>query len=939
MELAKSFEPRSIEGRWYAYWESRGLFKPSMRSDAQPFCIALPPPNVTGTLHMGHAFQHTLMDLLIRWHRMRGDNTLWQMGTDHAGIATHIVVENQLKAEGSSRRELGRERFVERVWKWKEESGSTITNQMRRLGASGDWSRERFTMDEGLSNAVVETFVRLYEDGLIYRGKRLVNWDPVLGTAVSDLEVENDEENGTLWEIRYPLADGSGDLAVATTRPETMLGDVAVAVNPDDPRYARFVGKSVQLPLTGRTIPVIADAYVDKDFGTGAVKITPAHDFNDFEVGQRHGLTPLEIFTLDAKLNDNAPEKYRGLDRYVARKAVLAALRAAGLVAGEKAHRMVVPRCGRTGEIVEPMLTDQWYVAMTKPAPADHPHFPGRSFQDTCLAAVNASLPDPDHPGRETRVRFVPEHWTSWYNNLLNNVHDWCISRQLWWGHRIPAWYDDAGSVFVARNAEEAAKRAGKPASALRQDEDVLDTWFSSALWCHSTLGWPEDTPELRTFLPSSVLITGFDIIFFWVVRMIMMTTYFTGKLPFRDVYINSIVRDEEGQKMSKSKGNILDPLDLVDGADLETLLAKQTSGLMLEKQRATIEKRTRKQFPKGIPAFGADAVRFTFASLATFGRTLNFDLNRCEGYRNFCNKLWNAARFVLMNVEGKDVGLDESKAAQFSVADRWIASRLQAAEAAVAEHLEAYRFDLAARAVYEFVWDEYCDWYVELAKVQLADNDEAKQRATRRTLVRVLETVLRLAHPFTPFITEELWQVVAPLAGKKGVSVSIEPYPAPQPEKKDPAAERELALLKELVNAVRELRGDAGVSAAEKVGLFIAGGTEFARRYESYLKPLARISEQTCVDVLPQRDAPTKVVEHFQLMLDIKVDVAAERARVAKEIARIEGEIGSNEAMLANESFVARAPASVVKEKRDRLAGLRATLEKLKPQLGRLSG
>ena len=939
MELAKSFEPRSIEGKWYAYWESHGLFKASMRSGAAPFCIQLPPPNVTGTLHMGHAFQQTLMDVLIRWHRMRGDNTLWQMGTDHAGIATQIVVENQLRAEGTSRRDLGRARFVERVWQWKQESGSTITNQMRRLGTSGDWSRERFTMDEGLSKAVVETFVRLYEDGLIYRGKRLVNWDPVLGTAVSDLEVENDEQTGTLWEIRYPLADGSGELAVATTRPETMLGDVAVAVNPDDPRYAHLVGKSVELPLTGRTIPVIADAYVDKDFGTGVVKITPAHDFNDFEVGQRHGLTPLEIFTLEAKLNDNAPAKYRGLDRYAARKAVLADLRSAGLVVGERTHKMVVPRCGRTGEIVEPMLTDQWYVAMTKPAPADHPFFPGRSFQDTCLAAVNASLRDPDHPGRETRVRFVPEHWTSWYNNWLENVHDWCISRQLWWGHRIPAWYDDAGNVFVARDAEEAAKRAGKPASALRQDEDVLDTWFSSALWCHSTLGWPEDTPELRTFLPSSVLITGFDIIFFWVVRMIMMTTYFTGKLPFRDVYINSIVRDEEGQKMSKSKGNIIDPLDLVDGADLEALLAKQTTGLMLEKQRATIEKRTRKQFPKGIPAFGADAVRFTFASLATFGRTLNFDLNRCEGYRNFCNKLWNAARFVLMNVEGKDVGVDESKPLEFSVADRWIVSRLQAAEAAVAEHLEAYRFDLAARALYEFVWDEYCDWYVELAKVQLADGDEAHQRATRRTLVRVLETVLRLAHPFIPFITEELWQVVAPLAGKKGVSVSTERYPAPQAEKNDPAAEREVAVLKDLVNAVRELRGDAGVGAGEKVGLFLAGGTEFALRYESYLKPLARVSQQTCVDALPQRDAPTKMVERFQIMLDIKVDVAAERQRVAKEIARIEGEIGRAEAKLANESFVARAPASVVKQERDRLAGFHATLEKLKPQLGRLSG
>jgi valyl-tRNA synthetase len=980
MELAKSFEPRSIEGKWYAYWESHGLFKPSMRPDAQPFCIALPPPNVTGTLHMGHAFQHTLMDLLIRWHRMRGDNTLWQMGTDHAGIATQIVVENQLRAENSSRRDLGRERFVERVWKWKQESGSTITNQMRRLGASGDWSRERFTMDEGLSNAVLETFVRLYDDGLIYRGKRLVNWDPVLGTAVSDLEVEKQEEDGKLWEIRYPLVDGSGFIAVATTRPETMLGDVAVAVNPDDERYASLVGKQVELPLTGRRIPVIADASVEKTFGTGAVKITPAHDFNDYAVWERHSSGALKgaphggllsIFKLDATLkssplddfswghraptggiveaddeglvgpptSDLIPEQYRGLDRFVARKRVLADLAAKGLIAAEKPHKMVVPRAGRTGEVVEPMLTDQWFVAMTKPAPATHPFFAGRSFKDICLAAVNASLPDPDHPGRETRVRFVPEHWTSWYNNWLDNVHDWCISRQLWWGHRIPAWYDDAGNVFVARNAEEAARRAGKPASALRQDEDVLDTWFSSALWCHSTLGWPEDTPELRTFLPSSVLVTGFDIIFFWVVRMIMMTTYFTGKLPFRDVYINSIVRDEEGQKMSKSKGNILDPLDLVDGAALETLLVKQTSGLMLEKQRAAIEKRTRKQFPKGIPAFGADAVRFTFASLATFGRTLNFDLERCEGYRNFCNKLWNAARFVLMNVEGKDVGLDESKAAQFSVADRWIVSRLQAAEAAVAEHLEAYRFDLAARAVYEFVWDEYCDWYVELAKVQLADGAEAHQRATRRTLVRVLETVLRLAHPFIPFITEELWQVVAPLAGKRGVSVSIEPYPAPQPEKKDPAAERELALLKDLVNAVRELRGDAGVGAGEKIGLFIAGGTEFAQRYESYLKPLARISEQTCVDVLPQRDAPTKVVEHFQLMLDIKVDVTAERTRVAKEIARIEGEIGRAEAKLANESFVARAPASVVKQERDRLAGFLATLEKLKPQLGRLSG
>jgi valyl-tRNA synthetase len=936
MELAKTFEPRSIEQKWYPFWESHGWFKPSMKEGAPPFCIQLPPPNVTGTLHMGHAFQQTLMDVLIRWHRMRGDNTLWQIGTDHAGIATQIVVENQLQAEGTSRRDLGRAAFIERVWAWKRESGSTITNQMRRLGASGDWSRERFTMDEGLSNAVLETFVRLYDDGLIYRGKRLVSWDPRLGTAVSDLEVENEEETGTIWEIRYPLADGSGHIAVATTRPETMLGDVAVAVNPGDERYRRLVGKEVDLPLTGRRIPIIADAAVDKDFGTGAVKITPAHDFNDYELAERHGLEPLTIFTLQASINDNAPAKYRGLDRYAARKAVLADLRADGLVVSEKPHKMVVPRCGRTGEVVEPMLTDQWFLAMSKPAPAGHPFFPGKSFKDVCLAAVNEGLSDPA-AGAPIRIRFVPEHWASWYNNWLDNVHDWCISRQLWWGHRIPAWYDDAGRVYVARNAEEAARKAGKPASALHQDEDVLDTWFSSALWCHSTLGWPEDTPELRTFLPSSVLVTGFDIIFFWVVRMIMMTTYFTGKIPFRDVYINSIVRDGEGQKMSKSKGNILDPLDLIDGTNLEDLVAKSTSGLLLEKQRETIAKRTRKQFPHGIPAFGADAVRFTFASLATFGRTLNFDLDRCEGYRNFCNKLWNATRFVLMNVEGRDVGLDEAKPIKLSIVDRWIVSRLQGTETTVAEQLQAYRFDLAARAVYEFVWDEYCDWYVELAKVQLAGGDDAQQRATRRTLVRVLETVLRLAHPFIPFITEELWQSVAPLAGKKGASISIQPYPLAQAEKKDPAAEQEISVVKQLINAVRQLRGDAGLGAGEKVGLFVAGGTQLARRYEPFVKPLARLSELTYVDALPRSEAPVTVVEHFQLMLDIRADPVAERQRLAKEQARVQGEITKAEAKLANETFVARAPAHVVHQERERLAGFHSTLAKLRLQLDRL--
>ena len=939
MAIGKSFDPRTIEAKWYPFWEAHGLFKPSMRRDRPAYCIPLPPPNVTGTLHMGHAFQHTLMDVLIRHHRMRGDNTLWQAGTDHAGIATQIVVENQLVAEGTSRQALGREAFVERVWTWKRESGSTISHQMRRLGASCDWSRERFTMDEGLSAAVIETFVCLYEDGLIYRGKRLVNWDPKLGTAVSDLEVESEEVTGTLWEIRYPLADGSGHLTVASTRPETMLGDVAVAVNPADARFAQQVGKEVLLPLSRRRIPVIADDYVDKDFGTGCVKITPAHDFGDWEVGERHGLEPITIFTLQATLNDNAPPKYRGLDRYAARKLVLADLEGAGLLAAAKPHTMIVPRCGRSGEIVEPMLTDQWFVAMTRPAPESHAWFPGKSFRDVCLQAVNASLPGIDG-GSAASIRFVPEHWTSTYNHWLDNVRDWCISRQLWWGHRIPAWYDDAGKVYVARNAADAAKLAGKPPSALRQDDDVLDTWFSSALWCHSTLGWPEQTPELEAFLPSSVLITGFDIIFFWVVRMIMTTTYFTGKVPFRDVYINSIVRDEQGQKMSKSKGNILDPLDLIDGAELETLVAKSTSGLMLEKQRQSIEKRTRKQYPNGIPAFGADAVRFTFASLATFGRTLNFDLARCEGYRNFCNKLWNATRFVLMNTEDEDVGLDPSLPVTLSIADRWIVAELQNAEQEVNVQLAAYRFDLAAKAVYEFVWNDYCDWYLELAKVDLARGDAAAQRGTRRTLVRVLETALRLAHPMIPFITEELWQTLAPLAGKHGDSISLQPYPAADFARLDPAASAGIATLVALVESCRSLRGEMNVSPAARVAALIVGRaeTDAAGDLFEYLKALAKLSETRIVDELPRSDSPVQIVGDLRIMLDIRIDPAAERERIGKDISRHEGEIARLKPKLANAGFVDRAPAAVVAQERSRLATLESTLEKLRTQLERLS-
>jgi valyl-tRNA synthetase len=945
MELAKSFEPHAIEAKWYPIWESRGDFEPRYEPGAPSYCIQLPPPNVTGTLHMGHAFQQTLMDVLIRYHRMRGFNTLWQVGTDHAGIATQIVVEQQLKATGLTRHDLGRDAFVDRVWAWKNESGGAITTQMRRLGAAADWSRERFTMDEGLSAAVRETFVTLYENGLIYRGKRLVNWDPKLMTAVSDLEVDNDEEQGTIWELRYPLADGSGSLVVATTRPETMLGDTAVAVNPDDERFRSYIGKTVKLPLTNREIPVIADEYVDRAFGTGVVKITPAHDFNDYAIGQRHRLPAISIFHLDATVNDNAPASYRGLDRYAARKAVLADLRSAGLVVSEKPHTMIVPRCGRTGEVVEPMLTDQWYVAMRKAAPPTHPRWPGRTIQDLCLAAVSEEgIVDPT-TGEAGRVHFVPGEWISTYLHWINTIEDWCISRQLWWGHQIPAWYDEHGNVYVAMTEDDAlaqaTKRLGRAPSAFHRDPDVLDTWFSSALWCHSTLGWPADTRELRTFLPSSALVTGFDIIFFWVARMIMMTTLFTGRVPFRDVYINAIVRDADGQKMSKSKGNVLDPLDLIDGVDADTLVSKSVANMMDPRQAEKVAKRTRQHYPNGIPAFGADALRFTFASLATFNRTLNFDLNRCEGYRNFCNKLWNATRFVLMNVDGRDVGLEESAPRTHTFVDRWLLGRLQRAKYDVTQNLDGYRFDLAARALYEFVWDEYCDWYVELAKVQLAraeaDGDEAAARGTRSMLVRELEATLRLAHPFMPFITEELWQIVGPLAGKHGETIQLQPFPKADFERVDEAADARMARLKDVVNACRTLRGEMGLSPAQKVPLIAEGDRATLTEFAPYLAPLAKLTEVRIVDALPVGDAPVQIVGDFRLMLHIEVDPDAERERLAKDIARHEGEITKAQAKLANQAFVARAPAPVVEQERTRLAGFMATLAKLREQHARL--
>jgi valyl-tRNA synthetase len=929
MALDKSFDPKAVEGRWYAHWESKGWFAAGADPKAPAYCIQLPPPNVTGTLHMGHAFQQTLMDALIRYHRMRGDNSNWVAGTDHAGIATEILVTRQIEGEGKTKRALGREAFVKRVWEWKKESGSTITRQMRRLGASCDWTHEYFTMDPRMSKAVAEVFVRLYEQGLIYRGKRLVNWDPVLGTAVSDLEVESEETVGTMWQILYPFVDGpqpSQDkdgkpvmlrgMTIATTRPETMLADGAVAVHPDDERYRHLIGKQVILPLCDRNIPIVADGMVERGFGTGCVKITGAHDFNDYGAALRHNLPLIVVFTLDAKINENGPKQFQGMDRYAARKAVVAQLELEGyLVAAEK-HKMVLPKSGRSGAVVEPMLTDQWFVKMD-------------GLAKRGLEAVASG-----------EVKFIPEHWTATYNHWLENIQDWCISRQLWWGHQVPAWYDKEGNIFVGRSEDEAkAKAKGK---ALTRDPDVFDTWFSSQLVPFSSLGWPDDTPELRTYLPSSVLITGNDIIFFWVARMIMASLHFTGKVPFRDVYINAIVRDAEGQKMSKSKGNTLDPLDLIDGISFEELLKKSTTGLLKGEHQERIERYVRSHYSNGIPAFGADALRFTFASLASFSITLNFDLGRCEGYRNFCNKLWNATRFVLMNVEGKDCGNDEGKPVELSTWDKWIISTLQRTEAEVETGFTDYRFDNVAGAIYRFVWDEYCDWYLEIAKDQLskgnADGNEAALRGTRRTLVRVLETVLRLAHPLIPFITEELWQDVAPLAGKKGETVMLAPYPESQPEKIDEVAEQQVKTEKEIINALRNLRSEMKISPGARIPAISTGPQPMSN--VSNIISLAKLSDLKYVseEELNNTDAPLKIVYDTKLKLKVEVDATAERARLAKEVVRLEGEVSKAKAKLSNASFVDRAPANVVEQERARLAGFEATLAKLRPQLEKLS-
>jgi len=914
MELAKTYAPSDIESKWYKIWEENGYFKPAMDKSAPSYCIQLPPPNVTGTLHMGHAFQQTIMDTLIRYHRMKGYNTLWQAGTDHAGIATQIVVERQLDIIGVSRHDLGREEFVNRVWDWKKISGDTITRQMRRLGASCDWSRERFTMDEGLSKAVTEVFVRLYEKGLIYRGKRLVNWDIKLQTAVSDLEVISEEENGNLWHIRYPVKDSTESIVVATTRPETMLGDVAVAINPEDERYKHLLGKSLVLPLVGREIPVIADDYVDAAFGTGCVKITPAHDFNDYDIGKRHNLEMISILTLDGNINENAPARYQGLERFAARKLVVADLEEQGLLDEIKPHKLMVPRGDRTGVVIEPMLTDQWFMSMGELA---------KQALDTV---------------ENGKIRFVPENWKKTYDQWLANIQDWCISRQLWWGHRIPAYFNEAGEVFVARTRDEAEKLANT--ISLTQDNDVLDTWFSSALWCFSTLGWPTEDTFLKTFLPSNVLVTGFDIIFFWVARMIMMTEEFTGEIPFKDIYINGLIMDAHGEKMSKSKGNIIDPLDIIDGISIDELVKKRTANLMNPKQAEKIAKQTQKDYPEGFTAFGADALRFSLATLATQARYINFDLKRIEGNRNFCNKIFNATKFVLMQVENHKelIGASEGK---ISLIDQWVFSELAKLIEGVENAFATYRFDIASQRIYEFVWNELCDWYLELAKVNLQSADKVIKAGTINTLLTVLEAVLRIIHPVMPFISEELWQVVAPLANKKckdSIVISRYPVAADYMQVNQPEIDKFIEQLKGLIGVVRNLRAEMNVQPAVKVPLFIEAATDTYTPFAEYIKMLAKIEEVTTVSALEDSPAPVAVIHGGRLMLKVEIDVAAEKLRLAKEVEKNNKEIEKMKIKLDNPNYALRAPADLVARDKVRIEELNEIVAQLEQQLAKLS-
>ena len=916
--MDKTYSPRDIEARLYARWEAEGRFQPA--GAGAPYAIVIPPPNVTGTLHMGHAFQDTIMDALTRYHRMKGDRTLWQPGTDHAGIATQMVVERQLNAAGQTRHDLGRDAFIERVWKWKEESGGTIARQMRRLGASVDWSRDRFTMDEGLSRAVTETFVRLHDEGLIYRGKRLVNWDPVLHTALSDLEVLSHEETGSLWHLRYPLADGSGHLVVATTRPETMLGDTAVAVHPEDERYSQLVGRNIRLPLTDREIPIVADSYVEREFGSGCVKITPAHDFNDYELGQRHGLPLINIFDRNAALNDAVPAAYRGLDRFEARKRVVADLEAAGLVEKIDAHKLMVPKGDRSNAVIEPWLTDQWYVRvepLAKPA----------------IEAVESG-----------RIRFVPENWDRTYYEWMRNIKDWCISRQLWWGHRIPAWYAADGTFYVGRSEQEVRTRHQLAADlALRQDDDVLDTWFSSALWPYSTLGWPDKTTELAQFYPTAVLVTGFDIIFFWVARMIMMGLKFMDDVPFREVYVHGLIRDGEGQKMSKSKGNVLDPLDLIDGIGLEELVRKRTSGLMQPHLAAGIEKATRKQFPDGIAPYGTDALRLTFASLATLSRDIRFDVGRIEGYRNFCNKLWNAARFVVMSVEGQDLGSDDGTP---TLADRWIRSRLAAALDATRAGFDGYRFDLASQALYEFTWYDFCDWYLELSKAVLNSETatDAEKRATRRTLIGTLEALLRALHPVMPFITEEIWQRIAALAGRSGPTIMLEPYPSADSSARDASVDAEMRWVMDVIMAVRQIRGEMDIAPSRKFEvLLVDAGAEDLARLTRTRRLVERLANLSALGPLPagaaEPESAVALVGAMKVLVPMAglIDVAAEIVRLEKRIAKLRTDVGKTEAKLSNANFVANAPAAVVEQERARIADFGRELAGLESQLERV--